>query len=335
MDSTATEPTEDTRSYLPEIAPPSTTLLRPLAPPDQVIEAHKEAVALIEKALEHGTDYGRVPGTDKDTLLKPGAERLCGAYGVVPTYEIVEKEIDHDRVTQYKTKKWIETSKRPDKPTADAMKLAGLGKWKMTGEVDGRKQYVWFESEEEEGEVYGLYRYVIRCALMSRATGKIVGDGLGSCSTMESKYIRHPRDMENTVLKMAEKRALIAATLNAFGLSDRFTQDVEDMAPGTPVRGKQTARNTNPVEAPAPADPLRWAKDFFFKHVSTKRVDWAGFVADCEELTRGPDQVLHDWEPVMESIGLWEFMHPDREGTTPEEAEVVDATLVEDIFADE
>jgi hypothetical protein len=62
-----------------------------------------------------------------------------------------------------------------------------------------------------------------------RATGDIVGEGLGACSTLESKYIDRPRDLENTVIKMAQKRGAVAAALNAFALSDRFTQDLEDL----------------------------------------------------------------------------------------------------------
>ena len=35
--------------------------------------------------------------------------------------------------------------------------------------------------------------------------------------------------MQNVVLKMAKKRAMVDATLNVGNLSARFTQDVEDM----------------------------------------------------------------------------------------------------------
>jgi hypothetical protein len=35
-------------------------------------------------------------------------------------------------------------------------------------------------------------------------------------------------DLANTILKMADKRALVAATINATGVSDLFTQDLDD-----------------------------------------------------------------------------------------------------------
>jgi hypothetical protein len=46
------------------------------------------------------------------------------------------------------------------------------------------------------------------------------------------KYVDRPRECENTALKMAEKRAHVGAVLNAFGLSEQFTQDVEDNQSG-------------------------------------------------------------------------------------------------------
>ena len=43
-------------------------------------------------------------------------------------------------------------------------------------------------------------------------------------------------DLTNTILKMAQKRALVAATLIATGLSDYFTQDLDDfVTPGTVI----------------------------------------------------------------------------------------------------
>jgi hypothetical protein len=101
-----------------------------------------------------------------------------------------------------------------------------------------------------------------------------VGSGVGSCSTLESKY-RYKKDYQtkakyenpdiadvyNTCLKMAKKRALVDATLTATGASDFFTQDVEDggippepepswhEAPKAPEPKKQpTPRKTEAIE---------------------------------------------------------------------------------------
>lgn len=177
-------------------------LLRPIAPPADVIAAQNEVREYVAQTLKEGRDYGKIPGTgDKPTLLKPGAERVCNGFGLTPRFEIDEKEIDHDRR--------VEWSKR------------------KRSHFDKAKGAVVYN--DESGVSFGLYRYVVRCVLVHRESGAEVGGGLGSASTLETKYVDRPRDLENTILKMACKRAFIAATLIATGLSDQFTQDVEDL----------------------------------------------------------------------------------------------------------
>lgn len=77
----------------------------------------------------------------------------------------------------------------------------------------------------------GHREYIITIGLYKKESSDFWGDGSGSCSTMETKY-KHSKniaDIYNTVLKMAEKRAMVAAVLKATGVSDIFTQDLEDM----------------------------------------------------------------------------------------------------------
>lgn len=93
-------------------------------------------------------------------------------------------------------------------------------------EVDHDRKNEYFYKQYRKTSV-GFYRFVVNCTIVTRE-GEELGSSIGSCSTMESKYISRPRDMENTVLKMAQKRAFVAATLNSFGLSNAFTQDKED-----------------------------------------------------------------------------------------------------------
>lgn len=82
------------------------------------------------------------------------------------------------------------------------------------------------ESERDFDE--GFFQYQVRCTLLKN--GVSVTQGFGSCNTMEKKYLKQdPYTMDNTVLKMAKKRALVDAALLVGSLSDVFTQDIEDM----------------------------------------------------------------------------------------------------------
>lgn len=191
----------------------SVGLLRPVAPVGDIIRAQEETRDFIARALQVGRDYGVIPGTerkDKDgkdiskkNLLKAGSERVCAGFGVRPDYQVLEQEIDHDREVPWKKSKkvWLNRHK-------------------------GDREFRW---EDTTGFSTGLYRYVVLCTLIHVESGVIVGSGIGSCSTMEGKYVDRPRESENTVLKMAKKRAFVDATLTTFGLSDAFTQDLEDM----------------------------------------------------------------------------------------------------------
>ena len=191
----------------------------------QIIQETMEAVM---KKDEH---YGTIPGTNKPTLLKSGAEKLSILFRLAPRYEV-----------------------------------------------------------ERIDSANGHREYEIKCELTHKNTGNFIGEGLGSCSTMEKKYryrtgdeatgVSVPRhywdnreqsilenalekndieipagatigttkedgnwqisfkqtienpdiaDVYNTVLKMAKKRAHVDAILTATAASDIFTQDVEDM----------------------------------------------------------------------------------------------------------
>jgi hypothetical protein len=203
---TATKP-ESTAVVPAPVAPAPVVVstlrpLRPVALPAQLLEQQNETRAFVTQVLEKDKDFGVIPGTDKPTMLKPGAEKVTLAFGLSVQSDIVEREIDHDRVTPWRKVKAIWEGPK--------------GRRRKTGE------------EVTTGESLGLYRYVVRVQLIDEH-GQVRGSGLGSCSTMESKYIDRPRDSENTALKMAFKRAHVAAVLTTLGLSEAFTQDVEDL----------------------------------------------------------------------------------------------------------
>ena len=81
----------------------------------------------------------------------------------------------------------------------------------------------------------GLFAYTECCTLTSRHSGLIVASASGSCNSLERRFRRRDSDavyeLVNTVLKMAQKRALVAAVLIATGGSGTWTQDIEDMEP--------------------------------------------------------------------------------------------------------
>lgn len=67
-----------------------------------------------------------------------------------------------------------------------------------------------------------LSQIIIRCEIVD-ASGRVVADGVGA------RIIAQDNGDINKALKMAEKSAHIDATLRMAGLSEVFTQDLEDM----------------------------------------------------------------------------------------------------------
>jgi hypothetical protein len=105
----------------------------------------------------------------------------------------------------------------------------------------------------------GHREYDITCSMYG-PDGALLGQGVGSASTMEKKY-RYRKDAKgnkvenediadcyNTVLKIAKKRAHIDATLTVTGAADLFTQDLidEDDEPSRP-----DVKMPKPKEKPA------------------------------------------------------------------------------------
>ncbi len=60
--------------------------------------------------------------------------------------------------------------------------------------------------------------------------GMVRGEGVGITNSKEGKYAKsNGFNVQNVILKMSKKRALVDATLNVGNLSARFTQDIEDI----------------------------------------------------------------------------------------------------------
>ncbi len=209
------------------------------------LRALREFVAEI---LVPGEDYGTIPGTQgKPTLLKSGAEKLLEVYALTPEVDVISCREDWES--------------RPP-----------------------------------------FFYYLVKVRLVSRRSGKVMAEGIGSCNSRESRYSdrwateKQLREMGlepdglqskefngkygpyrkylvanddvatlvNTIQKMAEKRALVSATLKATRASGIFTQDLEDIkgydpdagaVPAEPVpTGQAVPRPTQrpPTTQPAP-----------------------------------------------------------------------------------
>ena len=156
---------------------------------------------VMEAVMKPDVHYGKIPGTQKNTLYKAGSEKILSTFRIAV-----------DPVVE-------------DLSTADCYRYRVVARGVLpTGEIVGAG--VGEASTDEE-----KYRWRgAVCQAEFNATPedrkRVKWDRYGK----ETQQVRtNPADLANTVLKMAKKRAQIDLTLTATGASDVFEQDLEDM----------------------------------------------------------------------------------------------------------
>jgi hypothetical protein len=83
----------------------------------------------------------------------------------------------------------------------------------------------------EGSEKNPIFRYLFKCNLVKVVNGKeyVLSCGFGAANTAEKRNgFNGAYDADNGTVKIAQKRALVAAALAISGLSDAFTQDMEN-----------------------------------------------------------------------------------------------------------
>lgn len=238
---------EEQTTHLPAVRAHEAIVTRDEITVDDVVAQRDKIKAVMERVMRDGAHYGRIPGVDKPTLFKAGAEVLNTTFRLAPSY--LSERIFHEDGHLTVVAKCVLShapsgivlgegeglcSSREDKyasrnakrvcPTCGAEAI-----------IKGKEQYgggwlCW----KKQGGCGAKFADGDR-AIESQEVGKVANESLP--------------DTWNTVLKMADKRALVAAVLNCTAASDIFTQDVEDLGPAASVESERVVGD--PVHAPA------------------------------------------------------------------------------------
>ncbi len=208
-------------------------------------------------------DYGIIPGTAKPCLLKPGAERLCSFFGFTPEFisdNLIEDwtgaEHGGEPLFHYRYKcriskngiifgeglgscstweskyryRWVSLADIPDGLNPKDLK-------KRDGSIVEPEFAI---SKAETSGKYGkpaeywqAFKDAIENGTAVKTTREKKGGGTMPAWQIGATIFRCPNpdiiDQVNTALKMAVKRAFIAAVLIATNASEFYTQDLEDM----------------------------------------------------------------------------------------------------------
>ncbi len=224
------------------------------------VQRRDTIVQAVQKLMKEGQDFGAIPGTTKPTLLQPGADKLNNLFGLVPRFILLEKLED-----------WL-GAMHNDEPFFGYTVTCQLyrGDYLM-GEGIGscnswESKYRFRKSERvcpscgKDSIIKGKAEYGggWLCFAKKGGCGAKFKAGDAAIEAQIVGKVTNPEifDQVNTILKMANKRAKIAATLNATSAHEFFTQDMEDIGQqGEPEQGPPPPPPPPPTVQSAPVHP--------------------------------------------------------------------------------
>jgi hypothetical protein len=195
-------------------------------------EQHQFLSQYVKQCMVEGTDYGRISGSDKPTLLKPGAEKLIDLFSCTPEFTLVPEFCHEDFEAGFfkYTFRCRIISRELGAVLAEGYGSANSResrfRWRLAHRkcpacgkdaiIQGKSEYgggwVCFKKKGGCGEKYAATDERIT----SQTVGRVVNEDIA--------------DLDNTILKMAKKRAQVDGAIALARCSDMFTQDVEDFS---------------------------------------------------------------------------------------------------------
>jgi hypothetical protein len=235
--------------------------LMPVLGIDVALARYQAVKEFVSAILVEGVDFGPIPGTDdKPTLLKPGAEKFITFFGLSASFEVVKsaEEWNADEpffYFHYKAKLHrLSDGIAVGEGEGSANSRESRYRWRWVEENDVPRHLDLstltvrtssvseFAFAIEKAETTGKYGkpaahwQTWRDAIANGTARQVMRktkNGESQAWEMGGALYRVPNpDIEsqvNTIQKMGQKRALIAAVLVSCNASDYFTQDMEDV----------------------------------------------------------------------------------------------------------
>jgi len=222
---------------------------------EQALSRYRQFNSFVSQVLVENRDFGKVPGTDKNTLLKPGAEKIKTFFGFANVFQDIAtiedwsgKEHDGEPFFYYR-QKCVLSRNGVQVAEADGSCNSREVKYRYRqGERTCPKCHknTIVKGKEEYGGGW-------LCFAKKGGCGAKYKDGDQAIEGQQVGRVLNPdiADVANTVLKQAQKRALVAAVLIGANASDYFTQDVEDLPGFGVIEAEYRAVDEKPAETPA------------------------------------------------------------------------------------
>lgn len=280
MTSTAVIPVPQAPDELP------LALISPLTA-EQVLERVNLIKTIKRAVMVPGVHYGPAfPGSDKDVLLKPGADTLILTFQLVPSFQVSTEYLDAGH-REYSVKCQIKTM-------SGHLVAEGVG---SASTLETKYRY---RNDIVADSVPPKYWQTRNPSDLGTQSGLEVKKVKGDWKVVRRVEVQNIADVYNTTLKIGKKRAYVDATITATGSSDLFTQDLEESqdqdddkpkgkrqagAPASPQNGK----GNNPGDVLTIEGKLEkvWESNGFFNCELNGRQLWtksAEIGAEMQEL---------------------------------------------------
>ena len=215
------------------LAPTESEPFMPALTIQQAVDRFNSVVEFVRTVMREGVDYGRIPGTDKPALLKPGAEKLCTLFGLSSRFQLI-RSIEDWHGSEHNGEPFFYYFYRCQLRRGDLIMAEGDGSCNSFEQryryrdaqrkcpVCGQSAII--RGKEEYGGGWVCFRKKGGCGTKFSADDpKITSQPAGRVPN------ENIADQVNTIQKIAQKRSLTQATLLAVNGSEFFTQDVEDL----------------------------------------------------------------------------------------------------------
>src|SRR5919199_2903015 len=200
---------------------------------ESAVERYQQVTEFVSRVLRKDVDYGVIPGTEKRTLLKPGAEKLTTFFGLSTRFELLER-IEDWTGEHHGGEPFFYYLYRCQLFRGDVLIAEG------DASCNSREaKYRWREAQRacpacgQAAIIKGKEDFGggWLCWKKRGGCGAKFADGDEVIESQQTGRVFNPdiADQVNTIQKMAQKRSLVGAVLLAVNASEFFTQDVEDM----------------------------------------------------------------------------------------------------------
>jgi hypothetical protein len=218
--------------------------------------------------MQEGTHYDDITGDGRNSLLQPGAEKLCFAFKFAPSFDVERLDYAPEEVPNADEpveghREYFVNCELTHRPSGQ---YVGSGRGSCST-LESKYRYrkveqetevpvsgdFWDSYDKDQGENMGDADFTLLEDELVNNGISIPEDGEAGVTKNDDGDWRitikvegeNPdiADLYNTVLKMAEKRALVNAVKRSTAASDIFTQDTEDLQH---LDGSGVKRKSNP-----------------------------------------------------------------------------------------